>query len=178
MADRVLSDCQAATIKASSAWSAERRAACVTLLEGAARRIGEAIATWEGTLEAPDAGAVPFTAMVHVGAERARRLQQLYFDQKTLAAELSELTGFVYRDALGMDDSIAIVQPYDQFGTEESVHERARRAIETMQGRAERLAETIMAVRPGPEQAAGPDTTLVAAFRRDRLGGPEQRDDT
>ena len=42
--------------------------------------------------------------------------------------------------------SIAIAQPYDQFGAEESVHERARSAIETMRDRARRLAETIAAL--------------------------------
>ena len=45
-----------------------------------------------------------------------------------------------------MDDSIAIVQPYDQFRAEESLHDRASRAIETMRERAERLAETIAAL--------------------------------
>ena len=48
--------------------------------------------------------------------------------------------------ALAMDESIAIVQPYDQFGAEESLHDRANRAIGTMRGRAERLAETIAAL--------------------------------
>ena len=83
--------------------------------------------------------------MVHFGPERARDLQRLYFDQKALAAELTGQTGVVWRDALGMDDSIAIVQPYDQFGSDESLHDRANRAIETLRGRAERLAETIAA---------------------------------
>ena len=146
MADRLLIDCQAATVEASKAWSHERRTACAALLEDAVRRIEEAIAVWEGTLAAPDESGVPFTAVVHIGSERARRLQRLYFDQKALAAELSEYTGVIYRDALGMDDSIAIVQPYDQFGADESLHERAGRAIETMRERAQRLAETIAAL--------------------------------
>ena len=146
MADRPLIDCRAATIEASKAWSAERRAACIALLEDAARRIDEAISIWEEALDAPDESGVPFTAVVVIGPERARRLQRLYFDQKALAAELSMQTGVAYRDALGMDDSIAIVQPYDQFGAEESVHERARGAIETMHERARRLAETIAAL--------------------------------
>ena len=84
--------------------------------------------------------------MVRLGPERAKRLQQLYFEQKALAAELSEQTGVTYRDALGMDDSIEIVQPYDQFRADESVHERAGRAIETMRERARRLTETIAAL--------------------------------
>ena len=141
-----MSDCQAATVEASVAWPPERRTACAALLEGAARRIEEAIAVWEGALADPDESGVPFTAVVHIGAERARSLQRLYFDQKALAAELTGQTGVVWRDALAMDESIAIVQPYDQFGAEESLHDRANRAIETMRGRAERLAETIAAL--------------------------------
>ena len=143
MADRLLNDCQAATVEASRAWPSERRTACVALLEDAARRLEEAIAVWECGLAGPDERGVPFTAVVHIGAERARSLQRLYFDQKALAAELTEQTGVIWRDALGMDDSIAIVQPYDQFGADESLHDRAKRAIETMRRRAERLAETI-----------------------------------
>ena len=45
-----------------------------------------------------------------------------------------------------MDDSIAIVQPYDQFGAEESLHDRANRAIDKMRGRTERLAQTVAAL--------------------------------
>lgn len=146
MADRLLNDCQAATVEAAGAWPAERRAACVALLAAAAARIDEAITVWEEALEAPDERGVPFTAVVRIGSERARRLQRLYFDQKALAEELSAQTGVVYRDALGMDDSIAIVQPYDQFGAGESVHERARSAVETMRDRGRRLAETIAAL--------------------------------
>ena len=145
-ADRLLSDCQRATIEASKDWPPERRAGCIALLEDAARRLGEAIEVWEGALEMPDERNAPFTAVVHVGPERARHLQRLYFDQKALARELSEQTGVVYRDALGMDESIAVVQAYDQFGDEESIHDRARAAIETMRERARRLAETIRAL--------------------------------
>ena len=146
MANLLLIDCQAATIEASRSWPPERRTACIALLEAAARRLDEAIAVWEGALEAPDESGVPFTAAVRIGPERARSLQRLYFGRKALAAELSERTGVVYRDALGMDDSIATVQPYDQFLAEESVHERARSAIETMGERVQRLAETIAAL--------------------------------
>ena len=146
MANRLVTDCQAATVEASRAWPPERRTACIALLEDAARRIEEAIAVWEGALADPDESGVPFTAVVQIGAERARNLQRLYFDQKALAAELTGQTGVVYRDALGMDDSIAIVQPYDQFGDEESLHDRANRAIETMRARAGRLAETVAAL--------------------------------
>ena len=146
MADRLLNDCQAATVEASKAWSPEHRTACIALLEQAARHIGEAITVWEGALADPDENGVPFTAVVHFGPERARDLQRLYFDQKALAEELTGQTGVVWRDALEMDDSIAIVQPYDQFGAEESLHDRANRAIDTMRGRAERLAETIAAL--------------------------------
>ena len=146
MANRLVSDCQAATIEASQAWAPERRTACIALLEAAARRLDEAIAVWDGALEAPDKSGAPFTAVVSIGPERANSLQRLYFEQKVLAAELSEQTGVVYRDALGMDDSIDIVQPYDQFRAEESVHDRARSAIETMRERAQRLADTIAAL--------------------------------
>ena len=146
MADRLLNDCRAATVEASKDWPPERRSACIALLEEAVRRIEEAIAVWEGALADPDENGVPFTAVVHIGAERAKRLQGLYFDQKALAAELTGQTGVVWRDALAMDESIAIVQPYDQFGAEESLHDRANRAIETMRERAERLAETIAAL--------------------------------
>ena len=156
MAGRLLNDGQAATVEASEVWPPERRAACVALLEDAARRIEEAIAVWEGALADPDERGVPFTAVVRIGAERARSLQGLYFAQKALAAELAGQTGVVWRDALGMDESIAIVQPYDQFGADESLHDRASRAIGTMRGRAERLAETIAALRAGgtPAQVA------------------------
>ena len=143
MADRLLSDCQAATVGASKSWPPKRRTACIALLEDAARRIEEAITVWEGALADPDENGVAFTAVVHIGSERARTLQRLYFDQKALAAELSEQTGVLWRDSLAMDDSIAIVQPYDQFRAEESLHDRANRAIETMRERARRLAETI-----------------------------------
>ena len=146
MADRLLNDCQAATVEAAKDWPPERRSACIALLEDAARRIEEAIAVWEGALADPDESGVPFTAVVHIGAERAKSLQRLYFDQKALAAELTGRTGVVWRDALAMDESIAIVQPYDQFGAGESLHNRASRAIETMRRRAERLAETIAAL--------------------------------
>ena len=116
------------------------------MLEQASRRIEAAIAVWEGALAAPDESGVPFTAVIHLGSERAKSLHRLYFEQKALAAELSEQTGVPYRDALGMDDSIAIVQPCDQSRADESVHERAGRAIETMRERARRLAETIAAL--------------------------------
>ena len=86
MADQLVSDCHAATVDASTAWPPERRAACAALLNDAVRRIEEAIAVWEGALADPDESGVAFTAVVHIGAERARSLQRLYFDQKTLAA--------------------------------------------------------------------------------------------
>jgi len=146
VADRLLNDCQAATVEAAKTWPPERRTACIALLADAARHIEEALAVWEGALADPDESGVPFTAVVHIGAKRAMDLQRLYFDQKALAAELTGQTGVVWRDALGMDESIAIVQPYDQFGAEESLHDRANRAIETLRGRAERLAETIAAL--------------------------------
>ncbi len=146
MADRLLNDCHAATVGASKVWPPERRTACIAMLEDAARRIEEAIAVWEGALADPDESGVPFTAVVHIGAERARDLQRLYFDQKALAADLTGQTGVVWRDALEMDDSIAIVQPYDQFGADESLHDRAKRAIGILRGRAERLAATIAAL--------------------------------
>ena len=141
-----MTGCQAATVAGSKDWPPERRAACIALLQQASRRIDEAIAVWEDALAAPDESGIPFTAVVRLGPERAKRLQQLHFEQKALAAELSEQTGVTYRDALGMDDSIAIVQPYDQFRADESVHERAGRAIETMHERARRLTETIAAL--------------------------------
>lgn len=84
--------------------------------------------------------------MIRIGSECARSLQRLYFDQKTLAEKLSEQTGVVYRDALGMDASIAIVQPCDEFGSDESVHDRARSAVEMMRERARRLETTIAAL--------------------------------
>ena len=146
MADRLLNDCQEATVEAAKDWPPERRSACIALLEDAARRIEEAIAVWERALADPDESGVPFTAVVHIGAERAKDLQRLYFDQKALAAKLTGQTGVVWRDALAMDESIAIVQPYDQFGADESLHDRATRAVETMRERAGRLAETIAAL--------------------------------
>ena len=146
MADQLLNDCQAATIEASKSWPAERRTECITLLEEAVRRIGEAISIWEEVLASPDESGVSFTAIVHIGPERSKVLQGLYFEQKALAAKLTEKTGATYRDALGMDDSIAIVQPYDQLGTEESLHERADSAIATLRARSQRLATTIAAL--------------------------------
>ena len=146
MADQRLNDCQAATVEAAAAWPTERRAECVALLEEAARRIGEAISVWGEILESPDETGVPFTAIIHIGPERSRVLQGLYFEQKALAATLTEKTGATWRDALGMDDSIAIVQPFDQLGAEESLHERARSAIATLQERSQRLSATIAAI--------------------------------
>ena len=146
MADQRLNDCQAATIEASKSWPAERRAECIALLEEAAARIDEAVSVWEEVLESPDEKGVPFTAVIHIGPERSKALQGLYFDQKALAATLTEKTGSTWRDALGMDDSIAIVQPFDQLGTEESLHERARGAIATLRERSQRLAATIAAL--------------------------------
>ena len=146
MAGRVVSDCQTATVEASASWPPERRAACIALFKDAARHIDEAIALWGGVLEAPDESGAPFTAVVRIGPERARVLQRLYFDQKALAAELTGKTGVAWHDSLGMDDSIAIVQPYDQLRAEESIHDRAHSAIETLRGRAQRLAATIAAL--------------------------------
>ena len=143
MADQRLNDCQAATVEASKSWPTERRDECVALLEEAARRIDEAILVWEEVLVSPDESGVPFTAILHIGPERSKALQGLYFDQKALAAKLTEKTGATWRDALGMDDSIAIVQPFDQLGAEESLHERARNAIATLRQRSQRLATTI-----------------------------------
>ena len=154
MADRLVSDCQAATVEASSSWSAEGRAACIALLEDAARRIEEATSAWDEVLEAPDESGAPFTAIVHIGPERAKRLQRLYFEQKALAAKLTETTGAPYRDTLGMDESIAIVQPYDQLGADESIHDRARTAVATLRERRERLAETVAALRHGQTPGA------------------------
>ena len=146
MADQLLNDCQADTIEASKSWPAERRAECIALLEEAVRRIDEATSVWEGVLHSPDESGVPFTAIIHIGPERSKVLQGLYFDQKALAATLTEKTGATYRDALGMNESIAIVQPYDQLGAEESLHERARSAIATLRERSQRLATTIAAL--------------------------------
>ena len=82
VADWLLNDCQAATVEAAKTWPPERRTACIALLEDAVRRIEEAIAVREGALADPDESGVAFTAVVHIGAERARDLQRLYFDQK------------------------------------------------------------------------------------------------
>lgn len=146
MADRLVNDRQTATVEASRSWLPEQRSACIALLEDAARRIGEAISVWEGVLATPVESGVPLTAVVHLGAERAKALQRLYFEQKALAAELGGKSGAACRDALGTDDSIAIVQPCDQFRADESIHDRARAAIETLRERRRRLEATIAAI--------------------------------
>ena len=146
MEEQLLNDCQADTIEASKSWPAERRAECIALLEEAVRRIGEAMSVWEEVLASPDECGIAFTAIIHIGPERSKALQGLHFEQKALAAKLTEKTGATYRDALGMDESIAIVQPYDQLGAEESLHERARSAITALRERSQRLATTIAAL--------------------------------
>ena len=147
MADRLLSDCQAGTVGASKAWSPERRTACIALLEDAARRIEEALAVWEGALANPDESGVPFTAVVHIGAERARSLQRLYFDQKALAAaahraDRSRLArcarnGRLHRDRAALR-SVSAPRSRSMIG-------RAARSRRCASGH-ERLAETIAAL--------------------------------
>ena len=141
-----MSECQTKTVEAAASWTAKERTVCAGLLADAARRIDEAIGIWEDALQSPDHREVPFTAIVHFGAERARELQRLHFEQRDLAARLTGQTGVVYRDSLGMDESIDVVQPFAQFKKDESLHERARKAIETLRERAGRLADTIKAI--------------------------------
>ncbi len=141
-----MSECQAKTVEAATSWTSAERAACADLLGELVRRIEEAIGIWEDALQSPDRQEVPFTAIVHFGAERARELQRLHFEQKELAARLTGQTGIAYRDSLGMDDSIDVVQPFAQFEKDESLHGRARKAIETLRRRAGRLADTIDAI--------------------------------
>ncbi|WP_025771458.1 hypothetical protein [Thioalkalivibrio sp. HK1] len=141
-----MSECQMKTVEASASWSAKERTACAELLGDAARRIDEAVAIWEDALQSPDHREVPFTAIVHFGAQRARTLQRLHFEQRDLAAKLTGQTGIVYRDSLGMDESIDVVQPFAQFEKDESLHDRARKAIETLRERAGRLADTIKSI--------------------------------
>ncbi|MBF2761192.1 MAG: hypothetical protein ISN28_13175 [Ectothiorhodospiraceae bacterium AqS1] len=141
-----MSDCQMKTLEAAASWSEKERSACAELLADAARRIDEAIGIWEDVLQSPDRREVPFTAIVHFGAERARELQRLHFEQKELAARLTGQTGIVYRDSMGMDESIDVVQPFAQFDKGESLHERSQKAIETLRERAGRLAKTIEAI--------------------------------
>ena len=148
MADRLVSDCQAATVEASISWGGRTpgRVHHTSRGRGAAgwtKRPRSGRSYWKHPTKAGCRSPRSFTS----GRSAPCALQRLHFEQKALAAELTETTGAVYRDALGMDESIAIVQPYAQMAADESIHARARAAITTLRERRRRVTETVAALR-------------------------------
>jgi hypothetical protein len=131
-------------------WGADRkkdRAQCTKRFEQIAKRLDRAIAIWEEFLDkAPESGD-RFTAVMWVGAGRAKKLQALYLENKAAAVELTELTGVRFKDSLSLNEELDIVQPYDQLGPDETGSDRAQAAIRAMTERKEKIQAAIASLR-------------------------------
>lgn len=131
-------------------WGADRkkdRAQCTKRFEQIAKRLDRAIAIWAEFLDkAPESGD-RFTAVMWVGAGRAKKLQALYLENKAAAVELTELTGVRFKDSLSLNEELDIVQPYDQLGPDETGSDRAQAAIRAMTERKEKIQAAIASLR-------------------------------
>lgn len=131
-------------------WGGERsddRDRCVELLEQAAEQLQRAIDVWRAFLDdAPESGD-RFTAVLWIGAERAKRLQSIHLENRQTALALTELTGVRFKDSLSLAEDIDVVQPYDQLGPQETGVERAESAIRTMSARKQSIERAVTSLR-------------------------------
>lgn len=136
-------------VKTIESWGPERaeeRTRCIELFTRCAGRMDRGIEIWEAFLEnAPESGD-RYTAVLWIGAESARRLQALYLENKTDAAELTTLTGVRFKDSLSLDEDLDIVQPYEQLRPGETGGERAASAIRTLTERRQNIDAAVAAL--------------------------------
>ena len=119
-----------------------QRLACTELFRRLVKNLDAAIVIWQTFLERNPASRDRFSAVIDLGSEPSKHLHGLHLDSKECAAELTQLTGIVFRDSLGMHESIDVVMPYASLGNDEVLADRARAAIEVMTGRRAALHRT------------------------------------
>ena len=127
-------------------WDASRAAerdACAAALASMERNMEQAIALWQECSGDTDAVENKYTAIIAVGAERAKALHRLHLEQKDAAAAITDASGVALKDSLGIVDEVDIVQPYGQFAHGESVGARADAAIATLEARRDALKAAI-----------------------------------
>lgn len=131
-------------------WGSDRRSdrdRCLELLGETATRMQRAIAVWNAFLEcAPESGD-RFTAVLWMGADRAKELQSIHLENSETAKALSALTGVRFKDSLSLAEDLDVVLPYEQLGPGETGGDRARAAIGTMTARKERIESAIRSLR-------------------------------
>lgn len=130
-------------------WGAERaseHARCKLLLEQIIGHMEAASGVWEDFLSVVPSEGDPFTLVLWMGPERARRLHRIYLDDQETVAALTELTGVPFKDTMGIVEEVDIVRAYDELKQGETGEERAKQAIETLSQRKARLRKAIEGV--------------------------------
>lgn len=138
------------TVERVKQWGSDRaddRKQCIALLQQIARNMDSAIAVWEALQQEAPETRNAFTAILAIGPERAKKLYQIYQDQKDVSGELTALSGVKFRDTLGIMDEIDTVQAYGQLKPDETVVDRAAAAIATMKNRRQRVKQAIESLR-------------------------------
>ena len=113
------------------------RASCAATLQSMADNMSAAIEVWEDIAANTEFDGNRFTVVIQLGAEKTRRLQQIYFSQRDEAARLSQVSGVAFKDALGVSEEVDIVQPFNQLLEDETIEGRSAEAIARQRGRLE-----------------------------------------
>jgi hypothetical protein len=132
--------------EAVAGWDPSRsadRAACAEALAAMERNMEAAIAIWRECADSTDAVENRYTALIALGAERAKALHRLHLEQKAAAAKATQASGVALTDALGIAEDLDVVQAYGQFAADESIASRAERAITTLEARREAVSKAI-----------------------------------
>ena len=116
----------------------EAVADCVARIEAA---LNEAVSVWQAGLDEGSLSDDKFSVVLWLGAERSQALHSQHLKARAAATELAELTGLAFGDTMGIDPAVDVVMPYESPLEEETLAERAGRAIEVMQGRLQALRE-------------------------------------
>lgn len=111
---------------------------CIAQIEAA---LAEAMTVWQAGLDQGSLSDDRFSVVLWLGAERSQALHALHLKARGAATELAELTGLAFGDTMGIDPAVDVVMPYETPLEDETLAERASRAIEVMQGRLQALRE-------------------------------------
>jgi hypothetical protein len=124
----------------------EQRQQCAATLQSITTQMTTAEQLWQDNLDNPTHSDDRFTAVMWIGAERARALHRVHLDLRDLARTLTTQGGVSFRDTVGIASEVDIVTAYDQLKPDETGPQRAEQAITTIVARRQQIEQLIGAL--------------------------------
>lgn len=127
-------------------WDASRageRDQCLAALQSIATHMREALAIWQAHRDAPIEIDAKRTITTLVRPEAAKRLNDLHYQTKTAARQLTDLTGVAFMDAFDLCEDLAIELAYRQLKLGETIPYVCVKAVENQQRRLAALEQTL-----------------------------------